>query len=749
MKTNTEIKKRHSAFTLVELLVSISILATVSIVAYVSYARHVKVANNATRIETIDSLHLSLSDYYQMKKTLPEPNSNYISYDDKGTYMHSLTGAYGVSGYVSNNFLPSGYVNFRATDPESNQYYGYGKLTDNTSFDVAAALYDETTGGYKAYVRGTYPKERLSSLIRSYSSSNFVSQDSTEDLPYNPYERKVSATVSSYSGTVKVTDDTGASLSLTGELNSGDTITVATGSTALLHISDGSELSLGSTTSETILELTSLKYSDDNNLASKVQLLLSLGEVWTEAPHLRTETDSESDFSIQTDSAVAAVRGTVFGVSRSNTGETALSLASGKLEVDKIISGGNPVPFTQEFFPTATEGFVIDGSQSYMVVTDENHPIKLDGIIVDSPGLIDIAPITPSDIENKIQRPPFSLGYRPKAESISFTRTTNKQASHLLGTLAVMFYNPGADSYKLSFGTGEVTDNSNPNPVLTGSLTPTAGLITVTGSFDYIYNSTTTDSISLPVKRTYSLRICYRGQCSAPEIKTLVGATFAFDNFKTWGERAKICTKNMPIFCEEPNLVAYAPYDRLGDFKMYRPGSLPLTYSSGGYLQFNSANSVSGVIVRSSSGFLKYDIDSLDLGSNFSIEMSVRGSALKRISTTAHLFALGSNEEYLSQLSFGIYNNSFIAIKGANTILSIGTQSSLSFIILDKFYTLKFNFIENGTKIQVLLDGTLLNTLDISGWNYPYANINNLKVGTSLNKINAWGDTINYVKIYK
>ena len=215
-----------------------------------------------------------------------------------------------------------------------------------------------------------------------------------------------------------------------------------------------------------------------------------------------------------------------------------------------------------------------------------------------------------------------------------------------------MFYNPGADSYKLSFGTGEVTDNSNPNPVLTGSLTPTAGLITVTGSFDYIYNSTTTDSISLPVKRTYSLRICYRGQCSAPEIKTLVGETFAFDNFKTWGERAKICTKNMPIFCEEPNLVAYAPYDMPENFKMYRPGSLPLTYSSGGYLQFNSANSVSGVIVRSSSGFLKYDIDSLDLGSNFSIEMSVRGSALKRISTTAHLFALGSNEEYLSQLSF-------------------------------------------------------------------------------------------------
>ena len=94
----------------------------------------------------------------------------------------------------------------------------------------------------------------------------------------------------------------------------------------------------------------------------------------------------------------------------------------------------------------------------------------------------------------------------------------------------------------------------------------------------------------------------------------------------------------MPIFCEEPNLVAYAPYDRLGDFKMYRPGSLPLTYSSGGYLQFNSANSVSGVIVGLSSDYLKYDLGSLDLGSNFSIEMSVKGSALKRASGTYFLY---------------------------------------------------------------------------------------------------------------
>lgn len=360
-------RKKIGGFSLVELLVTISILATISIVAYVSYSGHLRTSYNSTRIETIDSLYLSLSDYMLLKKTLPAANSNYISYDEQGTYMHSVSGAYGISGYVSNNFLPAGYVNFQATDPESKQFYGYGKLTDDTAFDLAAALYDDITGTYKTYLRGTYSKDHLASLIRSYSSSNFVSQNSIEDLPYNPYERKVSAFISSYSGVVAVINSAGNTLSLTGELNSGDNIIVATGSTVLLHISDGSELSLGSTTNETRLALSTLVYNDDNNLASKVSLLLSLGEVWVEAPHLRTETDSVSDFSIQTDSALAAVRGTVFGVSKNTLGVTQLALASGKLEVAKITTSTTGVilsqyPFINGFSTTASTGFVFQSS---------------------------------------------------------------------------------------------------------------------------------------------------------------------------------------------------------------------------------------------------------------------------------------------------------------------------------------------------------------------------------------------------
>lgn len=145
----------EKGFTIMELLVSVSILATISIVAYVSLTGHMKTVDNATRVSAIDALHLSLSDYYQLKKTLPEPNSNYIAYDERGTYSHSLSGAYGVSGHASNDFLPAGYMNFKATDPETKQFYAYGKTLDlkAPTFDVAAVLYDNTTGGYKTYLR--------------------------------------------------------------------------------------------------------------------------------------------------------------------------------------------------------------------------------------------------------------------------------------------------------------------------------------------------------------------------------------------------------------------------------------------------------------------------------------------------------------------------------------------------------------------------------------------------------------------
>lgn len=95
------------------------------------------------------------------------------------------------------------------------------------------------------------------------------------------------------------------------------------------------------------------------------------------------------------------------------------------------------------------------------------------------------------------------------------------------GILSVTFKNPGATSYYLSFGTGIIDSDKDffagdPNPSLTGALSSTGGIVTLTGAF--VYSS----SIE---KRTYVLRICMDKKCSAPDIKVLVGDLFAIDHF--------------------------------------------------------------------------------------------------------------------------------------------------------------------------------------------------------------------------
>ena len=90
-----------------------------------------------------------------------------------------------------------------------------------------------------------------------------------------------------------------------------------------------------------------------------------------------SNTASNSDFSVQTDSAVAAVRGTVFGVSKNPvSGLTSLSLQSGNVEVNqKTVSSIVPFNGTNGFI-TADTGFVlqppvgVSTPKSYMILND-------------------------------------------------------------------------------------------------------------------------------------------------------------------------------------------------------------------------------------------------------------------------------------------------------------------------------------------------------------------------------------------
>ncbi len=168
-----------------------------------------------------------------------------------------------------------------------------------------------------------------------------------------------------------------------------------------------------------------------------------------------------------------------------------------------------------------------------MVVPDNGTPIKLDGIQnpTNEGGTVpptSTGSLNKYDIDQKINHPPFSLGYRPLADKISFTHT----GADTNGLLTVKFQNYGADSYRLSFGTGEVNDENflqNPNPSYTGALSTTHGPVVITGAFHYYQNPN--------IDRYYTLAVCLRGVCSSPDIKNLPTNLFSFGPFYIWGEK--------------------------------------------------------------------------------------------------------------------------------------------------------------------------------------------------------------------
>lgn len=148
-----------------------------------------------------------------------------------------------------------------------------------------------------------------------------------------------------------------------------------------------------------------------------------------------------------------------------------------------------------------------------MVVPDAGQSITLNGITnTSTDGTVpptSTGTLSPTDIQNKIQHPPFSLGYRPIADRISFSGIPDTAGTNHIqtGILSVTFQNPGADSYELYFGTG-ITDPTQTLPIppdipsYTGTLNTATGTVTLTGSFPY--------NPDPHASRVYSLKICYQ-----------------------------------------------------------------------------------------------------------------------------------------------------------------------------------------------------------------------------------------------
>lgn len=323
-------KKFRSGFTIIELLVVLSVIATLSIVAYASTQVIQTNRYNTKRIADVATLSNAMEAQYMQTKTVPDPTANRQYYDQFGGYQHSASGAYGVTSLFSEDILGKSALAYHPRDPDTDSYYAFGKLLQySPEYQIGAVL--RVDGVPTAYIRGTYTHTELNSLIRGYNTNTFAIDGGTTSLPYNPYKKEVTAYIIESSGSVAITPNK----SLTGPLGVNDTITVGTGGLAVLKVSDGTELIVGSTASESKLSLTSLELKDDSGLFTKVRGMLAVGEVVAKAPKLRNIGGANSELEIQTNNAVAAVRGTIFAVKVAQEGGaiSTFTLISGSLQM--------------------------------------------------------------------------------------------------------------------------------------------------------------------------------------------------------------------------------------------------------------------------------------------------------------------------------------------------------------------------------------------------------------------------------
>ncbi len=163
--TRTNSRLTHSGFSLVEILVAVSIIATLSIVAYVSTQGIQSNRYNSKRVADVVALTNALETHLVQTKTLPEPTANRQYYSSGGSYSHSATGAFGVSSSFSEDILGKYALTNHPRDPDTGSYYIYGKSFESTShYEIAAVL--KPNGVPTAYVRGNYEGNELPSLVK-------------------------------------------------------------------------------------------------------------------------------------------------------------------------------------------------------------------------------------------------------------------------------------------------------------------------------------------------------------------------------------------------------------------------------------------------------------------------------------------------------------------------------------------------------------------------------------------------------
>ena len=186
IKNNFQVSlvQRKKAFTLIELVVVITILAILSVVGFISYSDNMNGVRDSVRVNDIEKLQIDLKSHKQKEGAYPLP-INPINITNSGTVIYEGVLANGIISNVLSN-IPK--------DPRSNNWYWYSTTTNRQQFQIALTLenIDIPTalvkGDYKSVMKNLFPTLLLAVTANTDVNANtnkFILNGGTYNLPYD------------------------------------------------------------------------------------------------------------------------------------------------------------------------------------------------------------------------------------------------------------------------------------------------------------------------------------------------------------------------------------------------------------------------------------------------------------------------------------------------------------------------------------------------------------------------------------
>ena len=368
------------AFSFVELLISVTILALLWVVGYTAFQSQKENSTNTLVSSHTRSLENALWVFKQDNNTLPMPSGNNNFYWADTSYSHSYENenTFWVHGFITQDTLSKKYIDVVPLDPRTNSYYGYGKTKNTHQYQIASVIFQWATP--QSYVVWDYDGiEGPRNLVREYNGPYFIQDGSKDNFAYNPYERILTARISEASWSVTINWQNYSDINEIKNISLGtwDTVIIPQNQTATLYFSDGTKSILWDESQTSTLTLQNLWFTKENNLITKIQLVLESGMIWNKAAHL----DDESLFEIYTTDSTAAVRGTIFGVQKNSLNSRIIvknwSVYVARIEEDNLQTIKqkllNQEPILTSILRGTNINLTDDQTQTYIEVNDAEN----------------------------------------------------------------------------------------------------------------------------------------------------------------------------------------------------------------------------------------------------------------------------------------------------------------------------------------------------------------------------------------